>query len=246
MNRSESFASVDIHAVQCHVSWASLEVRADNVPEMRLLISGSDDDVRDLKITVEEGVLSIDLGIRERLPNVMGLQWMQIALRLPSSWRGGLSLHSASGLLSVSGVQGTDFVLETVSGMVRMDHTRSMTSVVRTVSGSLLITDHTTRVFRTSNISGASSFHRLNAESVHITHVAGQTGLEMASVPATIEGTSVSGGVDLILPAASVDAALKSVTGKLVTEGLENREGAPCRIRMTTVTGGLRVVGSHT
>ena len=48
MNRSESFSQLDVHGISAHLSWATLNVMVDSVPDIHMLVSGSDDATSDL------------------------------------------------------------------------------------------------------------------------------------------------------------------------------------------------------
>ena len=242
MNRTESYPSLETHSISMDMVRSTIEVSISETEEIKVLISGDDESVSLLHMQWEDGRLSLAMPIRDRVPNLMAPAWMQIVLRLPSSWKGAMELKSQSGSLSVDGYTGTDLILSTTSGHIRAEHIHCLTSDLRSLSGSLFLNAANCEEVRLSTVSGNLLGEGLAYHSLHLTTVTGSTVLEFASPFQTLSGNSVSGSTTITVPMQEINAKLKAVTGRLLTRDISIQDQGP-EVRFNSVVGNLEIVG---
>ena len=244
MNRSESFSQLDVHGISAHLSWATLNVMVDSVPDIHMLVSGSDDDVAALHAEVVNGVLCLDLPMREKLPNIIGMQWMLVTVRVPADWRGSFDLHSISGNISLGRIRGTDLDVESLTGSLIAEHLQAISLTAKSVSGTVSMNDIEAQTLRIQSVSGTSAITRLNVPEIHLFSVSGQSMLTCLGDALLLDGSTVTGHVVLDLPTDSVNASLKSVTGKLTLEGVTQNEQSPMNVHLSTISGSVQILHS--
>ena len=241
MTRQESFFSMDIHTICMHAVWASVDVIRDEVEDIQLLLAGDDDSVEALRLENTDGRISLDLPVRDRVPNLIGVQWMHITLRLPQDWKGALDLHTTSGNLNVRDVDGTDLCLETVSGNIRAAALQSMTLELGTVSGLIFSTRLASNEIKVHTVSGSIQMLGVTCPSVHVNTITANCVFTFDAPFEKVDGNAVSGSISLTAPVATVNAVMKTVAGRLLTKNVSIQEEGPS-IRLTTVSGSLELI----
>lgn len=246
MNRNESFPAILVSKLEANLAWASLEVTVEDVEQIQVLVSGAEADVKDLRILCEENRLTVEqptYGIN--IKNLGSERWMQILVRLPRSWKGAIDLSTFSAPLKVRGVTGTDLELDTVSGDLTATDLTSITTVLHTVSGHLRTENISGERVSLASVSGDITASRCCYDHYRINTVSGCADVEMLRPFSKLDGHSVSGSMRLFAPMTEADAALRSVSGRLLTRGVSIVPGA-APARVATVSGDLELNSSLT
>lgn len=241
MNRNESFPAILVNTLAAHLAWASLDVIVEDVEQIQVLVSGAENDVKELRITCEENRLTVEqpsYGIN--LKSLGAERWMQIMIRLPRSWKGAVDLNTISAPLNVRGLTGTDFTLDTVSGDMTISGLQSITTALHSVSGDVKGEDIHGEKLSLRTVSGDITARACGFDTYRINTVSGQADLDMIRPFSRLDGMSVSGNLRLFAPMDRADAALRSVSGRLLTRGVSIQHDAP-QARVSSVSGNLEI-----
>ncbi|MCL1855849.1 MAG: hypothetical protein FWF86_08960, partial [Clostridia bacterium] len=87
MERNELFPTEGLIEVVIHLAWAQLEVFADDVDQIQVLVAGDEDSVSHLDISQKNGVLLVEQPQYGLHLNLASQCWMQVCVRIPRSWR---------------------------------------------------------------------------------------------------------------------------------------------------------------
>ena len=243
MNKFAHYPALDVQSVSLHMGLADLILETGEVDTVQLLLSGDDDTVTGVHHELTDGTLHVDLPVRERVPNLIGMQWLQIVVRFPVAWRGSLTVHTTSGNISITGITGTDFRIESVSGNIKLANTHGMQVSLQSLSGPLLAEDLHADDFRLLGISGVIRLTGLEARHVHFSTVSANAECVFSTPFERFDGNSVSGSLRILTPMKSANAVLKTISGRILTNHFSIRESGP-DLRFTTVTGNLEIEGS--
>ena len=241
MNRNESFSAILVNTLAARLAWASLDVLVEDVEQIQVLVSGGENDVNQLRITCEENRLTVEqpsCGIN--LKSLGSERWMQVMIRLPRSWKGAVDLHTISAPLNVRGLTGTDFKLSTITGDMNISDMQSITTALHSLSGDVNAEDLQGEKLQLRSVSGDITARACSFDSYRIRTVSGQTDLDVLSPFTHLAGLTVSGNVRLFTPMDRVDAALRSVSGRLLTRGVSIQHEAP-PARMNSLSGNLEI-----
>ena len=245
MNRNEAYPMSDVRSLQLHAGWASVELLSGDVPELQLIVSGTDADVDDLKVTAAEGRISIEQPTYGLNPRLNTARWMQIIVRVPAFWKGEIVACTTTGQLNARGLSGSDVRLETVSGPIRAENLESITLMLQTVSGAvrgeLLYSEQAS----VHSVSGDAELNDCAFRRASVNTVSGDVLMALNAPLEALSGNSVAGAIRLYAPMSAADVVLKSATGRLRTSGISLTEGAPS-IRVTSVSGALELNNNQT
>ncbi len=243
MNRNETFSALSVHTLAIHLAWASLELIVSDVEDIQLMISGEDTFVSELKLALTDGCLAVEqpsYGLSIKLKNE---RWMQVLVRLPRSWKGGVTAGTVSGTLSSRGLTGTDIALSTVSGSLHTEGLTGINLALHTVSGAMLANDLAGDALTLRTVSGGIKLSGCGFGSYRVSGVSSDIDISMVSPFDTIEGSTVSGNIRLTAPIAQADASLRAVSGRLYTEGVSIVPDAP-RVALSSVSANVRLISS--
>lgn len=241
MNRNENFPAILVSALAVHLAWASLDVMVEDVEQIQLYITGDENDVKDLRIACEENRLTVEqpsYGIN--LKSLGSQRWMQVMIRLPRSWKGAVDLNTISAPMNVRGLTGTDFTLDAVSGDITAAGLQSITAALRTVSGSIKAEEIYGERLSLRTVSGDITVRACGYDAYRINTVSGQADLDLVQPFEKLDGVSVSGNMRLFAPMDCINASLRSVSGRLLTQGVSIQPGAP-EARVSSVSGNLEI-----
>ncbi len=202
--------------------------------------------------------------VSDKIGEISGNTETRLVLRLPESLHPEVTLRTMSGDISWNGVvPGEHFVLGSTSGdvLVRLDpevllpgaeisstsgdadlRMSAETARINTVSGDIRW-EGDAGVLETNSTSGdTDAAGRIRLANLKST--SGDLNLLLADdIPAEINASTVSGGVHVRLTGerGEVQAALKTVSGAIRTQGIDLSGDAPVIIQASTVSGSLRV-----
>ena len=94
-----------------------------------------------------------------------------------------------------------------------------------------------------STLSGLLSARKLCAKSLSLETVSGEQTYNMACAFEKVDVTAVSGNVIITAPVEAMDVSLRSISGRVRTEGVNIREGEGVpSVRVTGVTADLKLI----
>lgn len=239
MNRNEAFSSMQVSSLTAHLAWASLDVMVEDVEQIQVCISGAEKDVKELRVECLEGTLLVEqpaYGIK-----TLGTEhWMQIILRVPREWKGAVDLNTISAPLNIRGLTGTDFTLDTVSGDLNASGLQCITAMLRSVSGLVKADGLSGEHLALRSVSGDITARGCGFDSFRINTVSGEVNLNLVQGFDKLEGISVSGSIRVDAPISAANAALRSVSGRLLTKDVSIQPDAP-EVRVSSVSGNLEM-----
>jgi hypothetical protein len=243
MEKNFSFPKESVTELMCRLSWAQLELLADDVQEIQVLAAGDDQSVSDMRIENQGGRLMV-----EQPPFIFSLnfvthKWTQVCIRIPKDWRGDIDAHTVSGLLNSRGIKGRVVEMETVSGDLRALAVAAESMALHTVSGDIKGGDLIGEELSLRTVSGDARLQSIAFDKVRFNGVSSDLWLEFKAPFTRVEGKTVSGDVEIHAPLASVDASLKSVSGRIHTSNVVLKEGGST-VRINGVSADLTVVST--
>lgn len=242
MDRNESYDMLSTHALDVKLAWASLEVAADDVESIQLLISGNDADVEELQITCAGGVLSVRqkaCGLRFRPDSP---KWMQVLLRMPRAWKGAVKASTVSGALNVRGLTGTDLALRTVNGPLRAERLEALTLDLRTAMGLVQAEEVWSEKLTLRTLLGdmetAGTFRT-------ISHAALTGALTLTAYEPfeQLTACTLTGGMTAYAPIREVNANRRGLGGRLLTDGMSIRPEGP-KVSALSAAGNVELINT--
>ncbi len=243
MERNLMFDTDGLTDIAVHLNWAQLEIFADDVQKIQVLVAGDERSVEDLRILVKDGVLVVEqpqYGIS--LSNFTESTWMQICVRVPRTWDKEIHAYTIGGLLSARKLNASKQVLDTVSGDLRATLLTAPLLKLRSVSGDVHAESLTCDTLQLRVISGDIHMDNVQTKAVKGTSVSGDVRLSCSSAFEQIELTSVSGDVSIAAPVERAHITLRSISGKVKLEGIEEApddDTAAPTVRVTGVSADL-------
>ncbi len=243
MERNLSFDTEELSSIAVRLGWAQLEMFADEVDKVQVMAAGDDSSVEDLRIAVKDGILTVEQPQYGLSLNIMESRWLQVCVRVPSQWKGDVALSTLSGLLSARKLCAGSLSLETVSGDLRAVRLVATDATLKTVGGDMRGEQLTAENLSVRSVSGDTALDALNVQSLKCTSVTGEQTYNMTSTFQKVEVTAVSGNVIITAPVEAMDVSLRSISGRVRTEGVNIREGEGVpSVRVTGVTADLKLI----
>ena len=268
MNSRNSFSSLTITQLVIHLTGALLELYADDTQEIQVMASGDDHDMKAVSLAQNGDTLTLEQSAAALSPLPLSARWLQVTVRIPRTWKGRVEIRTTSGSVHVRGLQVSDLSVESLSGFVMLSDLSSLSLKVKNGSGDIAGSDLSGQdcsLFTTTgmlclerlaflNISsplsgqdcslftttGMLCLERLAFLNISLSSVSRGAMLSFAEMFSTFKGGSVAGGISLEIPGAQCDAILRSVSGRLLTDGVSIVNGAPS-VRVTTASGNLTI-----
>lgn len=244
MNRNEFFQALSVTRLCLRLTSATLEICTDDIEDIHVMISGAKTDAEALRITESAGTLTIEQPVAALAKAAASASsWLQIAIRLPRSWKGAIDGRTVTGWMTIRGVSGTDLSLDTVSGLImgaELDFiTLSARSVVGEVKLSSISCDHAALFSTSGSLTAQAASLRTGTAS----SVTGTIALALLTPFEELTLSSVTGDLCVDAPVTACDALMRSVSGRIRTNGVSIVEGA-AKIRATTVSSDLDVTST--
>lgn len=243
MERNISFDAAEIQSVLVHLAWAQLEIFADDVEKLQVMAAGDDSSVNDLRIETKGGQLLIEQPQYGLSLNIKDGHWLQVCVRVPRAWEGCIHANTISGLLSARKLRVAAMTFETVSGDLRAVKLSAPQMAFKTVSGDISGEELTAEQLSVRSVSGDTALYALSVARLKCTGVSGEQTYNMTAAFRNVDVTAVSGNVVITSPVDAMDVYLRSISGRVRTEGVNIRddEAAPC-VRVTGVTADLKLI----
>ncbi len=240
MNRNENYPAASVAVLDVNLAWATLELVADDVEEIQVLVSGNEEDVDDLRTGLKDGTLRVEQPAYGLTPKITMVRWMQVVVRLPRTWKGVIGAGTVAGCLRASGLTGSDVVLATVSGDLSATGTEAIALRVRTVTGALNLAEARAEKLTLRTVSGLLRVQRGDFRFIRVNSAASDVDLDLDAPMERLDATTVAGDIRIDAPIRMACITLRSATGRLRTGGVSITDEGPV-IAANTVSGGLLV-----
>ena len=242
MNRNEFLEAYPITRLSLRLTGGTLEICTDAIDDVHVMVSGADKDVEALRIEVKGDQLVVEQPAASLARNPVGSSWLQVTIRLPQSWKGRIDARTVTGWISARCLVGTDFTLESVSGLITANMLQFRTVVIRTVTGDIRLHDMVCEDKCTlGSTSGTISVQTSCLAACSLNTITGGATLSLLAPFREISAASVIGDLAIDAPIAACTAAVRSVSGKTTTSGVSILEDAEAAVHFTSVSGNLDI-----
>ena len=243
MERNVNFGTEGLSDIAVHLAWAQLEIFADDVEKIQVMAAGDENSVSDLRIEVKDGTLLVEQPQYGLSLNIMESKWLQVCVRVPRAWGHGIHCSTLSGLLSARKLNGSEIVLETVTGDLRALKLSAAQMSLKSVSGDTRGEELKAEKLNMRSVSGDAALDALSTKTLKCNSVSGEQTYNMNSSFERVDVTAVSGNVNITAPVEAMNVSLRSISGRVRTEGVSitDREDVPV-VRITGVSADLKLI----
>lgn len=247
MERNESFETSNLNDLAVHLAWAQVEIFADEIERVQVLVAGDENSVRDLRIAVEEGVLRVEQPQYGISLSLIDSHWMQVCVRVPIHWTQKIHVNTISGPLTARGLSGSRIVLDAVSGDVRANRLTAKEISIKTVLGDIRADTLQADSLSVRTVNGNVTLDEVQTQTYRCTTVSGEQKMRLRGGFKLLDMRSVSGDVVLMTEVKRLNVSIRSLSGRVSTEGVELTEDrdAPS-VRVTGVSADLKVICATT
>lgn len=241
MERNYAFDPETIGRIRTKLTWAQLEIDPTRSSKLKLMISGDDESVEELR--VEDGIEGLlvaqpQLGYaKELLPRN---RWLQISLRLPADWHGDLDADTVAGTISAHVIEGGDVAFNSVSGSINVRDIKARSLWLHTVAGAIAGTCLEAQRANLRSISGPITLGEAAFGSTKLFTISGHVTLDMLPSCHTLDAQSVSGSL-AVQTDGPVRPTLHSLSGQFVLTGDVPQGDGGLEISASSVSGDLTV-----
>jgi len=240
MNRNEFFHALPVTKLLLRLTSASVEICTDDIEDIHVMVSGARTDQEALKISESAGVLTLEQPVSALAKSASSSSWMQIAIRVPRTWKGAIDGRSVTGWMNLRSLTGTDLSLDTVSGLVMASDLGFITLSIRAVTGDVKLNQVHCDKCSLLTTSGSLTAMRSSLRTGLANSVTGMITLDLVKAFEELTLNSVTGDLCVDAPLSECDAVLRSVSGRIRTSGISIVEGA-AKLRATTVSSDLDI-----
>lgn len=243
MERNVSFEIEGLTELGVHLGWAQLEIFADDVEKVQVMAAGDENSVGDLRIETKGGALLVEQPQYGISLNIMESRWLQVCVRMPRAWDRLIRCNTISGLLSARKLSGSEITLETVSGDLRALKLSAPQLALKTVSGDMRGEELAADRLNVRSVSGDTALDALNVKSLKCNSISGEQTYNMTGAFDRVDVTAVSGNVVITAPVESMNVSLRSISGRVRTEGVSIADGESLpAVRVTGVSADLKLI----
>lgn len=238
MNRNEFFQALPVTKLTLRLTSAALEICTDDIDDIHVMVSGADTEASALRITEAAGTLTIEQPVSALAKSATVNSWLQIAIRLPRTWKGAIEARTITGWMTIRSIAGTDLSMDTVSGLIMATELELITISARSVTGDIKLSAVNCESCSLFSTSGSLNAAATTLQKGSASTVTGLIALELLTPFDELTLNSVTGDLCVDAPITECDAVLRSVSGRIRTGGISIVEDAP-RLRATTVSSDL-------
>lgn len=239
MNRNEFFQALPVARLNLKLTSATLEICTDDIEDIHVMASGGKTDMEELRIALTADALTIEQPVSNLARKAASAgRWLQVAIRLPRSWKGAIEARTISGWMNIRSIAGTDLNLDTVSGMVMASDVSFLTFSARSVTGDIKLTQAESGKCSLFSTSGSLTAMRTALNRGSASTVTGLITLDLVTPFEELTLNSVTGDICVDAPITECDAVLRSVSGRIRTSGISIVEDT-AKLRATTVSSDL-------
>lgn len=242
MERNESFQTEGLNEIAVHLAWGQLEIFTDDVDKVQVMAAGDESSTEDLRIGVREDKLVVEQPQYGLSLNITEGHWLQVCVRVPRDWDKSIDCNTISGLLSARKLSASAIELETVTGDLRAAKVKAGRLALKTVSGDARGEDITAELLGLRSVSGDMALDMLTVKTLKSNSISGAQTYHMAAPFERVDVTAVSGNVVITSPVAAMSVSLRSIGGRVRTEGVNitDRTDVPS-VRITGVSADLKL-----
>ena len=236
MNRCETFPALSISSLVLRVKRAGLLIVVEeDAQDIQVQVVGTAKDAGTFQFLLSAGHLSV---VQPRQAKA-GAN-LQVVVSLPPDWKGALEASTVSGKIIVRGVTGTDLSLRSLRGSIHAEGLTGITITLRPLLGAvdahdLACDDCVLRTFTGSVTLAECGFLTCKARTF-----TGAVSLGLVSPFDMLVGRSFTGITSITAPVNRADVSLRSLSGRLLTEGVSISPGAP-GVHVRSFTGNLQL-----
>lgn len=244
LERNESFATGSLNDLSIRLAWAQVEIFGDEIDRVQVLAAGDENSVRDLRIVADdEGVLTVEQPQYGLSLNITESHWMQVCVRVPKTWNRKIHVNTVSGLLNARGLNGSVIILDTVSGDLHASRVTAEILALKTVSGDIRADTLAVSEMSARSLSGNLSLDSTIVKAGKFTTVNGEQTIRLTNTFEQLEVRTVSGDVALTAPVEKMNVSMRSISGRVSTDGVQLAEeaGLPA-VRITGVSANLKLI----
>ncbi len=239
MNRNEFFQALPVTKLILRLTGAALEICTDDIEDIHVMVSGATTDVEALRIAAAGDALTLEQPVKAMAKSATASNsWMQIAIRLPRSWKGVIEARTVSGWMNIRQVSGADLSVESVSGMLMLSEVSFLTLSARSVTGDVKMNQADCGKCSLFSTSGSLTAMRTALKTCLANTVTGFITLDLTTDFEELTLNSVTGDLCVDAPVTECDAVLRTVSGRIHTSGVSIVEGGR-KLRATTVSSDL-------
>lgn len=243
MERNVSFETAELKDIVVHLAWGQLEIFGAETEKIQVMAAGDENAVNDLRIDVKEGSLTIEQPQYGISLNLMDSRWLQLCVRVPMSWKRDLHCTTLSGLLSARKLGGGELAFETVSGELKALKLSADALSLKTVSGDIRAEELAANKLSVRSVTGDIALDAVSVKQLKSTSIGGEQTFNMTDAFHRVDVNAVSGNVTITAPVAAINAALRSISGKMLTEAVDITENADAPVvRITGISADLKLI----
>ena len=243
MERNESFVTASLSDLAIHLAWAQIEIFADDIERVQVLAAGDESSVHDLRIEISEDTLLVEQPQYGLTLNITDSHWMQVCIRVPRAWTQKIHVNTIGGLLNARGLNGSRIVLDTVSGDIKVSRITAKEISLKTITGDVRADNLTSDTLSVRTVGGNVTLDDAAARSYRCTTVNGEQKVKLKGNFELVEVRSVSGDVTLMTTVNRMSVSMRSLTGRVSTDGVEltDDKDSPS-VRVTGVSADLKLI----
>lgn len=243
VERNVHFETAGLSDIVVHLAWAQLEIFADDVEKIQVLVAGDENSVSDLRIETKDGILLVEQPQYGLSLNVMGSKWMQVCIRVPRAWPHQIHATTLSGLLSARGLSGSRITLETVSGDMRGLRLTAQELLFKTISGDVRAEALTAPEISLRSVSGDLVVDEAKVQTLRCNSVSGEQTYNLSDAFKRMDINTVSGNVIITSPLEKLNMALRSISGRVRTEGVAITDDSTApSVKVTGVSADVKLI----
>ncbi len=243
MERNESFAAANLNDLAIRLAWAQVEIFADDIDRVQVLAAGDENSVSDLRIETDGQVLIVEQPQYGLSLNITESHWMQVCVRMPKSWNQQIHVTTVSGLLNARKLNGSYLELDTVSGDVHVSRITAKEIKMKTVSGDVRADELTAERLSARSLSGQIVLSDVSAKYYKCSTVNGEQRISQKTGFEQMELRSVSGDITLKTAVEKLGVSMRSVNGRVQTEGVQLTDAAgDPQVRITGVSADVKLI----
>lgn len=243
MERNESFVAENLVDLAVHMAWAQVEIFADDIECVQVLAAGDESSVRDLRIEINDSVLLVEQPQYGLSLNITDSHWMQVCVRVPRKWKQKIHVNTIGGILNARSLNGSRIVLDTVSGDVRASRFTATEISLKSITGDVHADNLTSQSLSVRTVSGNVTLDDVSAKTYKCTTVNGEQKVRFKGAFEQMDVRSVSGDVTLLTTVSRMSIAMRSLSGRVSTDGVEitDAKDAPA-VRVTGVSADVKLI----
>lgn len=243
MERNASFELNGLEQITVRLAWAQLEIFADDVEKIQVMAAGDEASANDLRIEVNNHGLLVEQPQYGLSLNLMDSRWLQVCVRVPRNFGKPINCSCISGMLSARKLNGSDIQLETISGELRATKLTASSLRLKTVSGDTRGEELNVDKLNIRTISGDMALDALDVKQLKSTSVTGEQTYNMTGGFELVDVAAVSGNVIITAPVEAMNVNMRSVSGRVRTEGVSVVEQADVpSVKITGVSSDLKLI----